>query len=497
MKRQQAPDKKRERRIRDITFLAKKGFTREEIAEKLGLTYNNVSTYVARYEIPVTRKNGRENINTDTPEFEIEVVKAARDTKKLDLTDILDYLGISYSKAISERLQEILSDNEMYCRNMNIKPIDYIPSVWLLDERGLEGALNRTSCDEEYEATKRQVLEAAINYGFISLVQIARATGLTKQSVEDVLILEDGLGVEIPRRKRRPVLDRYIKQGLKLEDISTKDDVKVTRERVRQYILCTGQHAYWEERKRVKKVKEKEHVRLTKQVNQALATQIASHVDNMANELGEEYALALRACRGYTKKSAIKSSWNNVETFADIFRLHLKGQTPAEIAKEVGTGREHKVNITYIDYVIRRLAEIKPNVKQRRGNRKYMHGNPLPIRQAVINAHQYISKGETAYFTQTSVEYVTDVWKDRGFTRVIANENLKLASQIYEAQDLGFTLEESLELFGRKLEEKRIQIAQKVLDNRSQLEPRIIKILTEMYPDRSFIRPYIGHRLYK
>ena len=257
MKRQQAPDKKRERRIRDITFLAKKGFTREEIAEKLGLTYNNVSTYVARYEIPVTRKNGRENINTDTPEFEIEVVKAARDTKKLDLTDILDYLGISYSKAISERLQEILSDNEMYCRNMNIKPIDYIPSVWLLDERGLEGALNRTSCDEEYEATKRQVLEAAINYGFISLVQIARATGLTKQSVEDVLILEDGLGVEIPRRKRRPVLDRYIKQGLKLEDISTKDDVKVTRERVRQYILCTGQHAYWEERKRVKKVKEK------------------------------------------------------------------------------------------------------------------------------------------------------------------------------------------------------------------------------------------------
>ena len=61
----------------------------------------------------------------------------------------------------------------------------------------------------------------------------------------------------------------------------------------------------------------------------------------------------------------------------------------------------------------------------------------------------------------------------------------KLASQIYEAQDLGFTLQEIAELT-----DKTKETIKKYMNKRQQIEPEIIEGLETIF-DRKFEKPYL------
>ena len=61
-----------------------------------------------------------------------------------------------------------------------------------------------------------------------------------------------------------------------------------------------------------------------------------------------------------------------------------------------------------------------------------------------------------------------------------------MASQIYEASDLGFNKEEIMELL-----DANERVLDHSLENRGTIETKIKDALRVLYPDREFDRPYL------
>ena len=66
----------------------------------------------------------------------------------------------------------------------------------------------------------------------------------------------------------------------------------------------------------------------------------------------------------------------------------------------------------------------------------------------------------------------------------------RTASQVYEAQDAGFTLEETI-----KLLEKRKEAIGYCLAHRKEIEPKIRAILKQIYPTKKITKPYLTPNL--
>ena len=278
--------------------------------------------------------------------------------------------------------------------------------------------------------------------------------------------------------RRDPQKDRLINEGLSLVRIA--EDFCVTGEAIRQYIVRTGQHDLWEEKKEFYKINIKnERVSILELINQ--------RIDLLVNKETWSRRKALE----YKLKTINNTRSLPLEKLVQLFERY-------EAAKD----EDKKLS----------LEELSEGLMSIKGASKILRAVGLepcygsiersgPITryklEAIERAYSEMSDGDIAYFLGLKYYNVRQFRLRKGLKRkfqkpvysIIPREGLfltyRLTSQIYEAAESGFTREETTELLDIDIRQTNF-----ALIKRSEIEPRLIDKLRPLYNSALINKPY-------
>ena len=432
----------------------------EAIAAAVGLSESSVRTYSSIADIPLPRKKSR-------VEERITAIRAAAATAT-SVEEIATAVGLS------ERSVRI------YSSSAGIP----LPRKKARMEERIQRQYRR---DEDSVTLLRQVLEK----GEKSLEQICRRANLSSTSVMDIcrkysVLLPTDL---IPWRQR-PEIDVLIDQGLTLKE--TGDRVGLTRERIRQYINNSGQYTDWKSRRQSPKLEQKKQEQLLEFERQRFLSLLAPRrIDQLAEQQGWTYQKAVQFLR--SRRDTKHSFKFLIMLFAGYQYAQERGVKLSleEFGEDVGSnssevGRIFKAVGLEPLYggSNRPTKEVLSNIKQ-----KLQRAFPLPMPLSDIAYFCNLrARNVSVYFARRKLKRQRHpIIMSFGFS---SPERLtyRLASQIYEAQDLGFPLEETAELY-----DTTPRVVAYAQDNRMEgkcLEIEIIRALGIIYPEEKIITPY-------
>ncbi len=290
--------------------------------------------------------------------------------------------------------------------------------------------------------------------------------------------------------RRNPEIDELIELGVSLCEIAKKQEI--SRERVRQYILSTGQYNEWK-KAREKNIQERETTKF-------ILRKIVSQIKEVAKRRGmEEHALAYEKTEKYFSKVNGEYFCGQIFSFLkDYYETRERGEK-ISIMK---LGGKHGLWCDKAYRILKTIGE-KPLVKPPKKTRETI---PEYKRQALERAAEMpISNSDIGYFLGLSEEVVSRHYRFSENRDRRANADFhkplkrfgkaylayRLASQIYEAIDsrkqegCGFSKQETLEVLS--CDERVFNYA---LEHRSEIEPVIIKVLKTAYPDEVVNKPY-------
>lgn len=324
-----------------------------------------------------------------------------------------------------------------------------------------------------------------------SYEQIAGELGLAKSTIRGYLS-QAGLLNRVHKTKGRigklekKAVDRLVRRGLNLKQIGGK--AGVTRERIRQYVCKTGQsdaykksRLWYDNHKKINKRERNEKIlSILMGVRKNAFDKLEDNerwVARMALKAGERHLY------GFDKLSIVFKRYNDAQRCGKKLSL-------AELVAGTGIGNANAGKI---------LKELGLGA---------MHGtfkrHPLPedkkeaIRRVASLDMSYVDIG---YFLGVSGAVVSQNIRRLGLNRTKspsifarvghgifggASLTSRLASQIYEAQDLGFEEADICELLGVKG-----IVVNYALENRGEIGEEIMKGLKVMWPEKKIERPYL------
>src|SRR3989338_2031208 len=305
--------------------------------------------------------------------------------------------------------------------------------------------------------------------------------------------------------KKDPLKDELIRKGLTLEEIAEKysqitSKRKITRDGIRKYIVGTGQHEIWEQAKEERKNEygEKKHVLagLSSQlenIGSCLVSQIelaglknASEEERIAYEKTQEYI---------NSKKWTTYSFNQIFSLFQDYYTALSNNEKVSIMK---LGENNNVYFTTVGRILRDVG-LKPlirvSTKERVATPKY---KKRVLERAVEVEMPSI---DIAYFLRApsyTVQFFSYHYKGnkirpqvKQFIKRFGSKssilNYKTASEIYEARDLGFSREETLELL--EVDNKVYRYA---IRHRKEISQHIMNSLHIMFPDKEVTKPYVN-----
>lgn len=297
-----------------------------------------------------------------------------------------------------------------------------------------------------------------------------------------------GISVSDRIRLRR---DIAIKQGYSLGEISNLDGI--TRQAVSGYIIKTGRHDKWRnarQRIREKKRRSKEE----REERKELVGNIAFSILGSAFRRKGFSEWAIQKARGYYLPRTNHPRTTKIEKLVELFESYKKA---LERGKKLSLGElSERVGIHFVNVgKIFRISGLEPLVRgriKRLSEKEYREKEQALIECVNISSMNYTDLG---HFLGTSRIFVREVLKRNNvriprhsllFKLVEEKLNYRGASQIYEAEEAGFSREEISELTG--FGERSIDYA---LKNREKIGRDIIKVLKIIYPEREIKCPYI------
>ncbi len=290
----------------------------------------------------------------------------------------------------------------------------------------------------------------------------------------------------------RPEIDELIEEGITLREIG--DKYGVTKEAIRIYLVGTNQHSVWKEKRREKKQEKNEQIYEKKLALKNLVSVLKSRMIQLAqneswqSEKAVEYILSMKIDHpdSYSYNALIK-----------IFERYKTAMDKEEKSSLEDLGEGLQIHPAQISHILKRV-ELKPMIypymkkrvvlqKQQKESIKKGFGlemNPADIGYFlnlpfwVINAN--LAKIGTRKIFRPIKEFM-DTFKEGPYFLTY-----RLASQIYEASDLGFNKTEIAELFDTK--EKLVDYS---LEQRINIQPKIVHALRTLYSNRIISKPYL------
>ncbi|MEK6947864.1 MAG: hypothetical protein AABX19_01330 [Nanoarchaeota archaeon] len=306
-----------------------------------------------------------------------------------------------------------------------------------------------------------------------------------QKSTENINDLVEKVKSLRPRRKNskdihRPEIDKFIEQGLSLSKIGK--NVNLSGERIRQYIINTGQYNdYRKKREYVKEKKSDERVYFLYVLEERISQLLEK--EDIAYQKAVEYKINMKTQdeRAIPFEKILSVFQRYYEAKDNGIKLSLK-----ELENITGIG------FSYVSRILKRVG-LEPlygtmNKRDNTTNKEI---------EIIINrANSGMSTQDIGYFLELPSYIIEQTLSRRKIKKARAYYRYKIngrgnylyyrtASQVYEAQDLGFTNEEITELVETKKE-----IVDLALEKRVEIEPRIIKELKILYNNPDINKPY-------
>lgn len=292
--------------------------------------------------------------------------------------------------------------------------------------------------------------------------------------------------------------DELIRDGLTLEAIGQRTDV--TRERIRQYILGTGQHDLWREARKERKNVLGNLVSQIRNIGNNLASQIEKIVennyckeDNWAYEKTKEYF--------YSKRYKINNEKYSFDRIFSLFKDYHQALENGDKVSLKKFGERHGFHFVSVGKFFGDVG-LKPLGQLFTHERKKRVATPKYKKQALEKVVEVeMPNPDIAYFlnlpnyviSQFFSIYYKGYKKRPKVKRFIRGGprykksilNYRKASEIYEAEDASFSEKEILELCNISKE-----VYDYALDNKKEISKHIMKNLEIMFPDRKIKKPY-------
>ncbi len=267
----------------------------------------------------------------------------------------------------------------------------------------------------------------------------------------------------------------------------------VTNEGARNYIKRIGKFESWKEKRKEVKKNRLEKIADETLTKQSLVDVLCARVYRLAQESGWAYVKAWDYYSNVKKRGKHNIPLVKLVKLFDLYETALKHErilSLEEFFERTGIG-----NINYISQIFQRVGLTPMNCSK---ERKYPEDY---IKEKIKSAGRElnISSNDAGYFLGVS-SYISDLyWKRyqlRNGIRVKPLMHLgiygqlthKKASEIYEAQDLGFSKEETLDLL-----DINPGLYDFTMRNRKVIQKKIVNVLDTLWPEFKHTKPYVDH----
>lgn len=337
--------------------------------------------------------------------------------------------------------------------------------------------------------------------GVNTVTDLSSKTGLAYETIKKYaplldIELKSGRRMARANRKKYVQKDRLIRMGLSIGVIA--DKLGTTRENIRQYILRTGQYEKWSKSrvyyKNAKRIRREENRENSSElIGGLMGSVIERKLDEIPKDERRPYELAV--------KTALNHRAYSYESLLSLFKAYFGAKDRGESISI--SGLERASGIFFI--VVGRLLHeanlstlIRPNMRIRK---------ILSLEQetSIKNATKLpLSATDVAYFLKINSPFsVSSRFKMMGHSVKLDKAKLgsvkldyhkipfyltyRKASEIYEAKDARFSITEIAELTDRN-----VDFVKDVLSRREKYQPKIMRVLRMLYPDREIKKPYIN-----
>ncbi len=315
-----------------------------------------------------------------------------------------------------------------------------------------------------------KIFNKALGDGERSLEILYTRSGLGKKTFRKLLdqeriILPDDI---IPWRTR-PKIDALIQEGVSYPKIAKSVDLK--RERVRDYIRESGQQQIYKSKREEQRYKQE---RLD-EARGAVLEVLKKHVLKQAEDKKFPYEKAVRWYLSHNTSYSL----DDVITVLQRYESAQKQREKISLAK-LGKGL---FATSTVGALIKKLG-LEPMYGKLKRNALTRETKDAIERVARVN----FCANDVAYFLNVKDYVVRRRWKKLGRKKGAASKvSYALASQIYEAHDLGFTVSESAELL-----DTSPAFVTYTQDQRDTIERKIMSALKLMHPTREIRKPYLS-----
>lgn len=294
----------------------------------------------------------------------------------------------------------------------------------------------------------------------------------------------DAVGQDAPVISKAPIRDRLIAEGMSLGKIAT--EVGITRQAVDDYIIRTGQYDVW----RAKRAQAKEtrvteqltHRRFMQRLVDVLQTRLEERVSQFswAEQKAFEYILSKQR------------TTYSVEMLTTIFSRYQDATNAGQQLSLEQLGKGFSLYLASVGRILadtglppmygKRQRIVTSEEKKEAIQRGFSTELPSPDIAYFLNiqghvvAWKYWHTGKRPWAKKRIMQL-----KHRG-----AFLNYRLASQIYEAQDAGFSHDETCQLLGTQG-----GFVSYAMQHRETIEKKIVDALRILHPSRNSINPYL------
>lgn len=290
-------------------------------------------------------------------------------------------------------------------------------------------------------------------------------------------------------REAHPDTYRLILRGLTLEEIGQRKGV--SRERVRQYQEGTHLSAW---RKHSRKFYHKAHscYQQRKDIVSALHARTQQLLNQNTRTWAEREALLYVLNRRREEAHDGKAHHYPFETIHTLFNAYDEARTQGiKISYRVLAKKAKLTDSAIAKYILDRAGYPSLNTAY---STHFHRLTPEEKERLVTTWRSFpLSSNDLAYFTGRSSGIVQELPKrevtattEKG--KKVTHPQYARASQVYEALDAGFTLQETAEYIKTSL-----RVVEKVTTKRAEAEPIIIRALQTLYPEQQITKPYMNY----
>lgn len=279
---------------------------------------------------------------------------------------------------------------------------------------------------------------------------------------------------------RNPDLDKLVEEGTALRKIKGIEGYE-SHEKIRQYIIKTHQHKKWKSARKKPKLEKQQRESAIRNVIK-LAQKDLYQESNRVEQKVFEFFMSARHRRILPEQvRTICTRYFEAKDAGKKLSLEKLGEGLHLCIPEIGR--------------ILKDARLEPLF-----GKKERHMTPQWKKEAIKRAFPLdVNPPDIAYFLELPEHIVYQNMKIIGprpkrqefIAEPLANTglpdlNYRLASQIYEARDLKFEIQEIVELL-----DMRKTVINYILKNETIISPKIFDILKTLYPEKNITTPYI------